>query len=401
MAKNKRKAKAPAKRPDPTNERIKELSRTTTIQRDTINDLTRALKSSHRAEDLFLELADVIKAQTGPLKLVKEIRISRTSDAGEFDLVLVLSDEHADQMVSLAGSWGLEYYNFDIFRCRLERLLQQIIRYATVHLPRHRFNRLWVLKLGDTVNGDIHGSSLKNHFRNTIKAAVATGDVEAQFIAALVPYFAGGVHVIAVSGNHARRSVRKDYGGAHDNFDYLVVTQMATRLANYIDDGKVGVYTPDAWTAFVNICGKNFCLNHGDDVVGFAGFPWYGFDRKNNKVQSMVARFDEKIDFYVYGHYHTDVAHPSGGARSIHSGAFPMTDPFALNKLAAGNEPVQTLYVMNEELGRVMDIPIYLRNQDKEAAFRKGKFNPELGRKLLLDQITPPVHETGFQIYKA
>lgn len=401
MAASKDKAKKVEKKIDPTNAEILRLGQQLTVKTDVIGALTKQLKASQRAEVLFQELAGVIHETTSPLKLIKDIRIVRSGDSGEFDLVILLSDEHADQVVSRSGSWGLEYYNFNIFRCRLQRLLEQIIKYATIHLPRHRFVRLWVLKLGDAVNGDIHGSGPKNHFGNTIKASLATGDAEAQFVAALVPYFEGGVHVVAVSGNHPRRSMRKDYGGPHDNFDYLVVSQMAARLSDYIAEGKVTVHAPEAWTAFVEIRGKLFCLNHGDDVKGFAGHPWYGFDRKNNRVQAMVARFNQRIDFFCYGHYHTDIGFPSAGARSLHSGAFPMTDPFAINALAAGNEPVQTLYVMDDKIGRVMDIPVYTRNEKNEQLYMAGKYNPSIGQNLLINTITPLPNQAGFIIHTA
>jgi hypothetical protein len=367
-------------RPNPTNETIMRLEQSLTVKDQELKDLRRKLTRSHKEGALFTELADVIRDTAAPLPKIEFI--PNPDRTGEFDMVLILSDEHADQIVTAAGTWGLERYNFNVFRVRLERLLEQTINYVTVHLPAHSFNRLWVLKLGDAVNGDIHGSGPKNHFGNTLKAALATGDVEAQFVQALVPYFAGGVHVVAVSGNHPRRSMRKDYGGPHDNFDYLVAAQMHTRLAAEIAAGSVSVHTPEAWTAFVEIQGKVWALNHGDDVKGFAGHPWYGFDRKNNRVQAMIARFDQKIDFFCYGHYHTSIAYPSAGATSLHSGAWPMTDPFAINAVSAGNEPVQTLYVVGEDRGITMQIPIYTRDPAREQKYFNGEYEPELGYKL-------------------
>lgn len=382
---------------DPTNEEILRLERQLHSAKQDVSALKSKLSKSHEEGTLFLELADVIRESAEPLPPV-HLHVTERPDTGEFDLVLILSDEHADQVVTSAGTWGLEQYDFNIFRCRLQRLLEQTINYVTVHLPQHKFGRLWVFKLGDAVNGDIHGSGTKNFFKNTIKAALATGDVEAQFVQALVPYFPGGVHVVGVSGNHPRRSMRKDYGGPQDNFDYLVVAQIAARLAGEIEDGRVTVHTPDAWTAFVEVRGKLWALNHGDDVKGFAGHPWYGFDRKNNRVQAMVSRFDQKIDFFAYGHYHTDIKFVSAGATSIHSGAWPMTDPFALNALSAGNEPVQTLYVVGEGRGINLTIPIYTRDVNAERAYRAGEWAPTLGETLTIDRITEPL--SGFAVIK-
>lgn len=396
-----RKKPATRKRPDPTNEEILRLEALTASLKQENRDLERKLKLSFKEGHIFAEAAELIRETVSPLRPINVRKIEdKDNEAHNCDLVLLLSDEHADQIVTASGTWGLEQYDFNIFRVRLERLLSQTIKYATEHLPRHKFERLWVLKLGDTVNGDIHGAGPKNHFKNTIKAALAVGDVEAQFVQALTPYFPGGVHVVGVSGNHPRKSMRKDYGGPHDNYDYLVTAQMAARLADEIDAGRVSVHAPESWTAFVEIRGRVWALNHGDDVKGFAGFPWYGFDRKNNRVQALLARFDRKVDYFCYGHYHTNASFVSGGAQSIHSGAWPMTDPFAINAVNAGNEPVQTLYAVDDKFGIVLPIPIYVRDIDTEKQFRQGKFDPELGRNLLINKITPDKSPGSLSLYK-
>lgn len=386
---------------DPTNQEILKLERKLTIANQDIGTLRAKLNKSHTEGALYELAAEAIREYTTPLEGIKVKAQPSGSGDNEFDLVILVSDEHADQQISAAGTWGLEYFNFRVFRCRLQRLLQQAINHVTIYLPAHKFHRCWVLKLGDAVNGDIHGHGPRNYFGNTVKAALATGDTEAQFIAALVPYFPGGVHVVAVSGNHPRRSAKKDFDGPQDNFDYLVATQIATRLQKIRDAGQVSIHVPDSWTAFVEIRGRIWALNHGDDVVGFAGIPWYGFDRKNNRVQALVASFDQRIDYFCYGHYHTALSFPSGGAQSLHNGAFPMTDPYALEHVAVGKPPKQMIYTVNDERGITLPIPIDLRDPKIEQAFRRGEYEPELGKGLIIDQVTTPSTEGKFDIYRA
>jgi hypothetical protein len=102
-------------------------------------------------------------------------------------------------------------------------------------------------------------------------------------------------------------------------------------------------------------------------------------------VQAMIARFDQKIDFFCYGHYHTSISYPSAGAISLHSGAWPMTDPFAINAISAGNEPVQTLYAVNGERGINLQIPIYTRDTELEDRYLKGEYEPSLGYDLPIE----------------
>lgn len=390
-----------AKPIDHTDQRILDLERELDRAKETSRIFGDKLKKSRKAEDLFIDAAAVIRAHTVPLRPIASTPTVVKDGAADCDLVLLLSDEHADQQITAAGTWGLERYDFNVFRCRLDRLKRQTINYAVKHLPRHEFRRLWILKLGDSVNGDIHGKGPKNFFGNTIKAALSVGDAEAQFVQSLIPHFSGGVHVVSVAGNHPRRSMRKDYEGPNDNFDYLVSTQMATRLQREIDAGRASVHIPDAWTAFVEIRGRVWALNHGDDVIGFAGIPWYGFERKNNRVQNLTARFDQKISYFCYGHFHTPMSFPSGGGESIHSGAWPMTDPYAINKLSAGNEPRQTLYAVDDELGVILTIPIFTRNAEKESRCLAGEYEPEIGNRLIIDSVTTDRDVGEFPLYRA
>lgn len=385
---------------DPTHAEIMRLERELDYEKEETRQLSAKLKKSRKAEDLFVEAARVIRDHTRPLPAVA-FKANKEKPEGTFDMVLLLSDEHADQVVTAAGTWGMERYDFNVFRCRLERLLKQTINYATKHLPQHDFARLWVLKLGDSVNGDIHGAGARNHFGNTIKAALSVGDCEAQFIQALAPHFSEGVHVVSVAGNHPRRSFKKDYGGPNDNFDYLVTTQIATRLSKEIEAGRVTVHAPDAWTAFVEIRGRVWAMNHGDDVKGFAGIPWYGFERKNNRVQTLVARFDRKVSYFCYGHYHTPINFTSGGAESLHSGAWPMTDPFALNAVTAGNEPRQTLYVVDDPYGVILQVPIYTRNPEREAQCMAGEYEPRLGSRTVVEDLSNTPDVGSFALHRA
>lgn len=378
---------------DPTHPQLLRLERDNALLADTVRELKRKVRATHREAALFDALAETIKEHAAPFPVApapafdsRKVGLQRTP----VDAVLLLSDEHADQVIDPAVVWGLEDYDFNIFRCRLQRLADVITEYVTIHLPAHQFERLWIFKLGDTVNGDIHDAGPRNHFANTVKAALAVGDAEAQFVQQLLPHFPGGVHVVGVSGNHPRRTRMKDYDGPHDNYDYLAGVQLATRLGAEIAAGRVTVTLPESFSAYVEVRGRLWALNHGDDVLGYSGIPWVGFDKRNNRVQSILATADEHADYFAYGHYHTAAEFASAGGRSFHSGAWTYVDPFALEKLAlGGHEPVQTLYVMDDKHGIILPVPIYTRDRSRESAFRAGRYEPLIGRGLAVDAVNP------------
>lgn len=387
---------------DPTNREILRLERQNAVLADEKRALAEKLKATHRDETLYQACAEVIRESAHPLPPIRiaAAGAERSSEATPVDLVVLLSDEHADSVIRPDQTWGLESFDFNVFRCRLQRLYDMIVEYVTVHLPAHQFERCWVFKLGDGVNGDIHDAGGANHFGNTIKAAIALGDVEAQFVQGLIPFFPQGVHTVGVSGNHPRRSKRKDYRGPLDNFDYLVGVQMASRLQAEIAAGRASVTLPNAWSAYVEVRNRIWALNHGDDATSYTGLPWVGFDRRNNRVQAMLGKLDRQADYFCYGHYHTPAEFISAGGQSFHNGAFPATDQYALNKLAVGGTPTQKLFVVNDRHGILLPVPIYLKDAALEAEMQAGRYEPELGKTLTIDTVEPPP-ATGLTLIRA
>jgi hypothetical protein len=349
--------------------------------RQQVRDLRAALDEADAKKTIVEQAAEVIRDEIRPwdprpLDLPKQ-----TNAQFEVDGAVSLTDEHADEVVAAEATWGLERYNFDVFRIRLARWAKVTAAYLRQHLPRYRFERLWVQKLGDSQHGNLHlpGQKYRNHFGNDIRAAIAIGEAEAEAIAQLAEVVPQ-VIVTCLSGNHPRQTTKKDYGDPHDNLDFLVATVISMRLKKYQEEGRVQVLAPRSYSAYQSIRGWVNALNHGDDVVGTWSIPWYGFAKHEARVQAAVATAGQRIDYFWYGHFHTDVGVSDNGARAIHSGAFTRTDDFALNKMKAFNEPSQVMEVFDEELGRIIEVPIYLRDVKREAAYWAGSYKPELGR---------------------
>ena len=388
LAVNKRRAlEGPApretkERPDVTNEEIVRLRRNNEHLTKLLSEERAALKRERRENSIAEEMADIVRAELAPLPLTtwEPKRSSTSTKAAECDAILLFSDQHCDEVVSRSSTFGLEEYDFDIFRCRLQRMISLGIGYSTKWLPAHHFTHGWIFDLGDGLQGDIHGHGPNNYFGNTIKAAVALGHVKAQAIQALLPCYEDGIDYVGVSGNHPRRSIRKDYAhGPHDNFDYVSNVVMATLLQ---DEKNFRCHLPDSWIAFAEVRGKTWCLNHGDDVKATWGIPWYGFERKNQRVQAQVRNFDEHIDYFAYGHFHTPIAMTSNKATSYHNGAFVYTDPFAINAVSSGNEPLQWMLAADDAFGVVLPIPLWVRDKAQEQRFRTGEWQPDIGQKL-------------------
>jgi hypothetical protein len=291
------------------------------------------------------------------------------------DAVVQMSDQHADKVVLPEGVMGLERYDFATYACRLWEWTKMIQRYCTVHLPRYKFETLWVLHTGDAVNGDIHDHKLRNDFPNSLQAALNVGDAQAQALAYLAPFFEH-INVVCVSGNHGRTTAKIVQEDPFDNMDYLVARMMQARCASI---PNITVTIPRAWTTNIEIRGKLVQLNHGHGVKGTWGIPWYGFERREGRMQALAEKLGRRVDYFYYGHFHSAMQRPAGGGKAFHAGAWYMTDEYAMNMLAVGNEPEQSLQVWSDRFGPQMHIPLFVRDKEREAAMRAGTWTPPFG----------------------
>ena len=390
-------------RPDVTNEEIIKLRRQNDYLNKLLGEERTALRYERRENSIAESLADIIreelKTPLPPLRWQPK-EVNRSS-AIECDAVFVLSDQHSDEVVTREQTFGLEDYDFDIFCCRLQRWAELGVGYSTRWLPAYNFTHGWVFDLGDGVQGDIHGHGPNNYFGNTIKAAIALGHAKAQALQMLLPCYPDGIDYVAVSGNHPRKNVniKKDYAhGPHDNFDYLSSVIMQRLLRN---EENLRVHLPDSWTAFAEVRGRTWALNHGDDVQSTWGIPWYGYERKTHRIQCQVRQFkDQRIDYFAFGHFHTPMVVSDNGVTRFHNGAFPYTDAFSVNAVSKGNEPLQWMLANDDRFGVINQVPLFLRDKDKETEFRNGNWKPVIGVDSELDSLFNP-QTTSFPLIQA
>ena len=226
------------------------------------------------------------------------------------------------------------------------------------NLAQHRFDRLWVYMLGDHVEGAIHGGDKHTAFQHAMLGALSVGDVFAAGIAELAQFFPEIV-LVCVSGNHPRQTKPLDWRGARENFDFLVATQVATRLQDYVEDGRVTVHAPDSWMAAVQVCGWNFLLSHGHEVKGWNGIPWYGLERKARRMAALFPS-GTPLHYFCHGHFHQAASTPTPGGETYGNGAWFATDEFALDALGSATRPMQWLLGVHEERGVSWRLPIHV-----------------------------------------
>jgi hypothetical protein len=348
---------------DPTNKRILELEAEVIHLTEERNRERAKSKASAKTQGLFraisLEMAQRIK----PFKaLPTQLEYRRKAEITEH-CVLHLSDGHHDQVIRPEQVNGFEEYNFPISCARAERLVETVLEWTQDTLaPKFYFPVLWVLAYGDHSSGEIHKACERSYYRNQFRNCLAIGQLHALMYRDIARHFEQ-INVLYLSGNHGRRTPRKDYYGANDNWDYLIA-EIARLHCREI--GNIHFQIPDAWSANVNINGVGFNIAHGDDCRSSLGIPWYGLVRRQKGLIALgAAAGNQRVRYYCVGHHHSASTLSDIDGELMINGAWLGTDPFAYNSLSGYQEPSQWLHGVNPKHGITWRMKIQLRG-DKE-----------------------------------
>lgn len=335
-----------------------------------INELNNELMAVRRQNKKAMGLDDLADAITSacatyiqPLPPLRGYKPTKVKKGAKLEhVVMHLSDEHADQVVHLKDTFNQEIYNFERAMRRGERYVEQVIEYTQQMFSNRIFPVLWILAYGDHVSGEIHGSTQHSTFQSPTLNAFAVGDLHAQMIRELAPYFEK-VNVVYVPGNHGRMTPKKDYNGPENNWDFVVGTFAKARCS---DLSNVEIEIPRTFQAIVKILGWNFVISHGDDIRAWGGLPFYGISKRNQKLQAILSKADIEPHYRVMGHFHQPASLSDAMGATIINGSWRATDAWTINSIMAYNRPMQLLNGVSEADGMTWQIPIYLRPKKVE-----------------------------------
>jgi hypothetical protein len=356
---------------DPTDERILELGSEINHLRDERSVLQRQVKAMSKTHGLFKAVTNEMESIIKPMSPLPGQYVLPKATKIEEHLVMHVSDGHHDQIVKPSECGNLERYDFRISARRAEQYVDTVIKWSQQTLSsQFNFRTLTVLAYGDHTSGEIHGSMQRSYFRNMFKNAAAIGQLHALMYRDLAPFFET-VNIVYVSGNHGRRSMKKDYHGAQDNWDYLV----ADTARQYCRDiENINFVIPDAWSINLDIGGIGFSCFHGDDIRSQLGVPWYGMERRQNRITALTSmQGGNRVRYFCCGHFHRPATLGQMDGELLINGPWVGTDAFAYNALGAYTEPTQLLHGVNAKHGVTWRLPVQLRTENEHLGPKRYK----------------------------
>lgn len=225
-------------------------------QQEEMSGLRRELKIAQKKHGIFRALVEEMESIVVPLEPLPTQVIPQPKDKIEEHFVMHLSDEHADEIVLPHQVGGLENFNFNVALCRAEKYIDTLLEWKAT-LAKHHFPVLHILSYGDHTSGEIHDAKERSEYRNQFRNSLAIGQMQALMFRELAPHF-HKIYVYCVAGNHGRRSQKKDFHGAWNNWDYLI-SEIAKLHCRDIKNIQFAI--PDAYSMNIDINGWASLLN--------------------------------------------------------------------------------------------------------------------------------------------
>ena len=253
------------------------------------------------------------------------------------DMLIILSDFHIGQCFS--SMWG--YYNSDVAKERLNKLLNEVIAIQKMHGSENCFISLQ----GDMLSGNIHKTIQVTNRENVIEQVKIASELISSFCYELTKVF-NKVFMTSVVGNHSRID-RKDEALHNERLDDIISWGVELSL-KHIDNFVVLDSNIDSGIATMNIRNKIYVNVHGD------------FDKYSNNGVSNLCMHLGFIPYAItYGHLHTCAVDETNGVKMIRGGSLAGSgDDYTIEKRLSG-KPSQMVCVCNKN-GVVCYYPIEL-----------------------------------------
>lgn len=312
-----------------------------------------------RLRMLYKTSLDTIDQQTrelGDLNVLSNglatytIKAKHGSGTSEVTPVVVASDWHSEEIVTLAQSNGLNEANPEIIDARITKFFQSTLRLIRMINQDVKINTVVLALLGDFITNDLHEEAAETNDKRPINAILHVQNLIASGIEFLLNNSPYTFVIPCKVGNHSRttKKVRFSVENGH-SLEYL----MYVNLAQYAFKGnsRVRFMIEDGYHQFLDIYGMTLRFHHGHAIkygggIGGLFIPAYKKIAGWNKGR--------RADLDIFAHFHQT----KDGGNFLCNGSLIGYNSFAVSIGADYEPPKQTLFLIDKRRGRTGTWPV-------------------------------------------
>jgi len=300
------------------------MKRTTTFEAEQ-SEIVQRLEAQLQEKDQILEswkkdqgdLEVKIRSIANQLPAMKPAPVIYTPKEGKdkvVESVIQFTDWHVGERQDADEIEGINAFDLSIAESRVNDLMHRFNRIVDRTRMSYTINNCTVLCTGDMISGDIHDElSRTNEFPVPVQVVKA-----AELVAEAVSLLAQDFETVRVeyitADNHSRLTRKPQAKEAGINSFNFIVAVLAEKILSAHKNVLFNIHTSPQ--EVIEVMGRKYLCMHGHQIRGWAGLPWYGWDRKVGKESqsrlSLIMDDPKRLETLGYhkiiaGHFHTPI----------------------------------------------------------------------------------------------
>lgn len=205
---------------------------------------------------------------------------------------------------------GFASFSPEQLESRIINFTADFLGWIEMHRYAYTINELVLLCTGDLISGDIHDELRITNAWPTPVQACRCGKFLAESVARMSPHFESVRVEFIVADNHARLVKRPQAKQEGMNTHNYTVGFIAKELLREHKNVQFNLYPMNE--KVVNVANQQYLICHGHGVMGWAGVPYYGIDRKVSKEAKARMWKPDNLKFHkmITGHWHAPATMP-------------------------------------------------------------------------------------------
>lgn len=313
-------------------------------------ELNKKYKNAISVVDGYKQQSEIALALAGQGRKAPAAIVSNPAESSrEATVVTGLSDIHIELVVSKAETNGLNKYNPEVAKERLNRYFERVIALTNKERQDIRIDNLLLWLGGDLIeNAYLHSESTRKCAMTPTEAALYTDECISAGLELLLEH--GNFKSITIpcsTGNHGRaRGSKMPHGDLSykDNHEYSVYCNLARKFSG---ESRFKFLLPEAYLSYVKVYKTLIGFQHGHRAPANAGALEKFLQRQN------IIR---PVDHSVLGHFH----HLFNGESYTKNGSVIGSTPYSLENAYGHEEPKQFFRLLDNKLGWTISAPIFL-----------------------------------------
>lgn len=263
---------------------------------------------------------------------------------------VVTSDLHVDEVVEPGTVNGLNEYNPDIAKARMEAFFRNSLKLAQGAARDSEIKVLYWAILGDLFSGWIHDELIETNSMSPVDAAQFVGDLLASGLAYWLRHSKFKIVGDMVVGNHGRLTKRLRSAPVGTSLESVVYRRLADAFR---DEPRVQLTAAPGGRTYRRFGELTMRLCHGYEV-GYQG----GVGGVSIPIRKKVAQWDKaiKADLTVMGHFHQLL----NGGDFLVNGSVIGYSAYAEFLAASPEPPRQAFFLVHAKRGLSLTAPVWV-----------------------------------------